>query len=158
MPPAPRGAHDRVVRRTLPLLVAIAATSLAPAAATAAGPVVVAGAAIPRIEPFTAAAVPCGATSCLHIVFRVRGDIGPRLTWHLTVLRPDGAAVYDGAGATRRGRRTDGRLEPATPPPCGRYRVLLRVADRDGDHIDAARTVVRRRGCVTPGRPPAAAP
>jgi hypothetical protein len=146
------------VRRALPLLAAVAAVALAPAAAPAAGEVVVAGAAIPRIEPFTAAAVPCGPTSCLRIVFRVRGDIGPRVTWHLTVLRPDGAAVYDGSGATRPGRRVDGRLEPATPPPCGRYRVRLRVTDRDGDHIDAARTVARRRGCVTPGRPPAAAP
>jgi len=120
------------------------------AAAAADEPVVVAGAAIPRIEPFTAAAVPCGATSCLRIVFRARGAIGPRLAWRLTVVRPDGAAAYDGTGRTRRGRRVDGLLTPSTPPPCGRYRVLLRVTAPGGDHVDAARTAVRRSGCVTP--------
>ena len=117
-----------------------------------------AGAAIPRIAPFTAEAVPCGATSCLRIAFRARGAIGPRLVWHLTVVRPDGAAAYDGTGRTRRGRRVDGLLEPATPPPCGRYRLLLRVTAPGGDHVDAARTVVRRRACVTPARPPAGGP
>ncbi len=148
------------MRRALTPLLALAAVAagLAPAAAAAGEPVVLAGAAIPRIEPFTATAVPCRDTSCLRIVFRVRGDIGPRLRWRLTVIRPDGAVAYDGEGRVRRGRRVDGRLEPATPPACARPRVLLTVEDADGDHIDAARTGVRRRGCVTPGGPPAAAP
>jgi hypothetical protein len=142
------------VRRIVPIL--LAAAALAPSAASAGEPVVLAGAAIPRIEPFTAAAVPCGPTSCLRIAFRARGEIGPRLVWRLTVVRPDGRAAYDGAGRTRRGRRVEGILEPATPPPCGRYRVLLRVTAPGGDHVDAARSVVRRRACVTPGRPAAA--
>jgi hypothetical protein len=149
------------MRRIVPLLVlplVLAAPGSPPSAAAADTPVLVAGAAIPRIEPFTAAAVPCGTTSCLRIVFRARGAIGPRLVWRLTVLRPDGAAAFDGTGRTRRGRRVDGLLEPSTPPPCGRYRVLLRVTAPGGDHVDAARRVVRRRGCVRPGRPPAAAP
>jgi hypothetical protein len=147
------------VRRIVPLAVLLAAAGSLPSAAAAAdGPVVVAGAAIPRIEPFAASAVPCGATSCLRIVFRARGAIGPRLVWHLTVVRPDGAAVFDGTGRTRRGRRVDGLLKPSTPPPCGRYRVLLRVTAPGGDHVGAARTVVRRRGCVRPADPPATAP
>lgn len=147
-----------MVRRIVPLLVVLAAAASSPSAASADAQVLLAGAAIPRIQPFTARAVPCDATSCLHIAFRARGAIGPRLVWHLTVLRPDGVAAYDGTGHTRRGRRVDGLLEPPAPPPCGRYRLLLRVTAPGGDHVDAARTVVRRRGCVTPGRPPAAAP
>lgn len=142
------------MRLVVPFLVAAAA--IVPSAALADEPVVLTGAEIPRIEPFTAEAVPCGATSCLRIAFRARGEIGPRLVWRLTVLRPDGAAAYDGTGRTRRGRRVDGLLEPATPPPCGRYRVLLRVTAPAGDHVDATRTVVRRRACVRPGRPAAA--
>ena len=130
-----------------------------PAAAPAGEPVVLAGAAIPRIEPFAAAAVPCGATSCLHIAFRARGAIGPRLVWRLTVLRPDGLAAYDGTGrSAARPCAWTGSSGPSAPPPCGRYRLLLRVTAPGGDHVDAARAVVRRRGCVTPGRPPAAAP
>ena len=144
--------------RTPFILAAVLAAAALPASAPAGEPVVLAGAEIPRIEPFTAAAVPCGDTSCLRIAFRARGAIGPRLVWHLTVLRPDGRAAYDGTGRTRRGHRVDGLLEPSAPPPCGRYRVLLRVTAPGGDHVDAARTVARRRGCVTPGRPPAAAP
>ena len=144
--------------RTPLILAAILGAAAHPASAPAGEPVVLAGAAIPRIEPFTAAAVPCGDTSCLRIAFRARGAIGPRLVWHLTVLRPDGRAAYDGTGRTRRGHRVDGLLQPSAPPPCGRYRVLLRVTAPGGDHVDAARTVARRRGCVTPGRPPAAAP
>ncbi|HMO00083.1 MAG TPA: hypothetical protein PKD59_11775 [Miltoncostaeaceae bacterium] len=147
------------MRPIVPLILAVAAVAALPAAAAAdAGSAVLAGAAIPRIEPFTAGAVPCGATSCLRVEFRARGDIGPRLVWHLTVVRPDGAAAYDGTGRTRRGRRVDGLLEPSSPPPCGRYRLLLRVTAPGGDHVDASRIVIRRRGCVTPGRPPAAAP
>ncbi|MGE0027808.1 MAG: hypothetical protein AB7O78_05880 [Thermoleophilia bacterium] len=146
------------MRRIVPILLAVAAAASLPAGAAADQSVVLAGAEIPRIEPFAAGAVPCGATSCLHIAFRARGAIGPRLVWRLTVVRPDGAVAYDGTGRTRRGRRVDGVLEPASPPPCGRYRLLLRVAAPGGDHVDAARSVVRRRGCVTPGRPPAAAP
>lgn len=147
------------MRPIVPLILAVAAVAALPAAAAADdGSAVLAGAAIPRIEPFTAGAVPCGATSCLRVAFRARGDIGPRLVWHLTVVRPDGAAAYDGTGRTRRGRRVDGLLEPSSPPPCGRYRLLLRVTAPGGDHVDASRIVIRRRGCVTPGRPPAAAP
>lgn len=144
------------MRRIVPLLLVLAAASWLPAAASADEPVVLAGAAIPRIDPFTADAVPCGTTSCLRIAFRARGEIGPRLVWRLTVVRPDGRAAYDGAGRTRRGRRVQGLLEPATPPPCGRYRVLLRVTAASGDHVDATRSVVRRRGCVRPARPAAA--
>lgn len=146
------------MRSIVPLLIVLAVAGVPPSVAAADEPVVLAGAAIPRIEPFTAAAAPCGPTSCLRIVFRARGAIGPRLVWHLTVVRPDGAVAFDGSGRTRRGRLVDGLLEPSTPPPCGRYRVLLRVAAPGGDHLDAARSVVRRRECVTPGRPPAAAP
>ncbi len=146
------------MRRIVPLLILLAAAAVPASAAAADEPVVLAGAAIPRIEPFTAEAVPCGATSCLRITFRARGAIGPRLVWHLTVVRPDGAAVYDGSGRTRRGHRVVGILEPSSPPPCGRYRLLLRVTAPGGDHVDAARAVARRHGCVRPGRPPAAAP
>jgi hypothetical protein len=138
------------VRRVVPVILALAAAGSLTSAAAADEPVVLAGAAIPRIEPFTADAVPCGATSCLRIAFRARGAIGPRLTWRLTVLRPDGVAAYDGTGRTRRGHRVEGLLEPATPPPCGRYRVLLRISAPGGDHVDAARSVARRRGCVSP--------
>jgi hypothetical protein len=149
--PAHGGRTIGGVRRSIPLHLLLAAAASLPSAAAADEPTVLAGAAIPRIEPFTASAVPCGATSCLRIVFRARGAIGPRLVWRLTVLRPDGAAAYDGAGRTRRGRRVAGLLEPATPPPCGRYRVLLRVTAPGGDHVVAARTAVRRTGCVRPG-------
>ena len=138
------------MRRTvITCLVGAALAALAPAA-PAAEPVVLTGGAIPRIAPFTAGAVPCQATSCLAIAFRVRGEIGPRLTWGLTVLRPDGLPVYEGAGATRRGRLVRGLLEPASRPRCGRYLVALRVEDRDGYHVDATRTAVRRRACVSP--------
>jgi hypothetical protein len=138
------------VRYALVMAILVAAFA-APGAGSAADAVVVGGA-IPRIEPFTARAVACGERSCLDIAFRVRGGLGPRLVWRMTVLRPDGVAVYRGAGRTARGRRVAGRLWPSTPPRCGRYRVLLRVEDRRGDHLLGTRNAVRRTRCAPPGR------
>ncbi|MGD9572112.1 MAG: hypothetical protein AB7V62_09525 [Thermoleophilia bacterium] len=141
------------MRRTRPALLAAAAA----AAALAAGAVPAAGAdgvltggAIPRLEPFTARAVPCGGTSCLDIAWRVRGEIGPRLRWHLTVTRPGGDVVYAGGGRSARGRRVSGLLRPSEPPVCGRHRVSLTVVDAGGDHIEGAVTAIRRTRCAPP--------
>lgn len=138
------------MRRALVTGLVIAA--LGPATATAADAGVLAGGAIPRLDPFTVTVVPCGERSCLDITWRARGALGPRLVWDMTVLRPDGAAVFRGSGRTARGRRVSGLLHPSTPPPCGRYRVAVRVEDARGDHIEEMRTAVRRERCVPPGR------
>jgi hypothetical protein len=132
---------------------ALVVGALAPAGGAGADGGVIAGGAIPRVEPFVARAVPCGErSSCLDITWRVRGALGPRLRWDLTVLRPDGLAVFRGAGRSSRGRRVSGRLWPSSRPRCGRYRVLLRVEDPRGDHIEESRTAVRRQRCARPAR------
>jgi hypothetical protein len=134
------------MRRTLSITLALAV--LLPASVSAAGDDdLMTGARIPRLEPFTAQAVPCGDTSCLDIGWRVRGAIGPRLVWRLTVHDPAGAVVFDGTRSSERGRRVSGLLHPARPPRCGRYRVRLAIEDPDGDNFTRTRTVVRRRLC-----------
>lgn len=135
------------MRRTLPIVLVLAV--LLPASPSSAGDDVLTGADVPRLEPFTARATPCGATSCLDIGWRVRGAIGPRLVWRLTVRDPRGTVVYDGSRASARGRRVTGLLHPARPPRCGRYRVTLAIEDPDGDHFTRTRTVARRRLCST---------
>ncbi len=142
------------MHRTRSALLATAAAAVALAAGAAPGLAadgVLTGGAIPRLDPFTARAVPCGDTSCLDISWRVRGELGPRLRWHLTVTRPGGAVVYAGTGTSARGRRVSGLLHPSEAPVCGRHRVALSVVDPDGDHIEGALTVVRRTRCAAPG-------
>lgn len=95
--------------------------------------------------------MPCGETSCLDIGGRVRGAIGPRLVWRLTVRDPVGTTVYAGERGSERGRRVAGLLHPARPPRCGHYRVTLTIEDPDGDNFTRTRTVVRRRLCSCRG-------
>jgi hypothetical protein len=134
------------MRRTLSIALALAV--LLPASVPAAGGAdLMTGADIPRLDPFTARAVPCGDTSCLDIGWRVRGAIGPRLVWRLTVRDPRGATIYAGERGSERGRRVAGLLHPARPPRCGRYRVTLTIEDPDGDNFTRTRTVVRHRLC-----------
>ena len=98
-----------------------------------------------------AAAVPCGdRAACASR--SAPGRIGHRLSGTSRSCAPTARRLRR-PGGTRRGHRVDGPLEPSAPPPCGRYRVLLRVTPRRRPR-DAARTVARRRGCVTPGRLP----
>ncbi len=118
-------------------------------AVSATDTVVLTGGDIPRLAPFTARAVNCGNTSCLDITWRVRGAIGPRLRWQLSVLRPDGVAAYRGSRLSTRGRRVTGLLHPTRPPQCGPYRITLSVEDRDGDRFEETRIVVRRHRCLT---------
>jgi hypothetical protein len=136
------------VRRTLIAASAAAALLAGTAVAGASDAVVSAGASIPRVEPFTMAAVPCARTSCLDIAWRVRGDIGPALRWDLRVTRPDDTAVYVGSGRSRTGRRVSGRLVPRRPPVCGTYRATLTITDATGLHFSASATTVRRRSCL----------
>jgi hypothetical protein len=132
------------------LVIAIGLAALAPGVGSGADAGFVAGGAMPRIEPLTVRAVACGEQSCLDIAWRVRGEIGPALRWHLLVQRSDGAVVYRGSGASARGRRVSGLLRPSTPPRCGRHLVTLLVEDRDGDHLEETRAVVRRTRCAPP--------
>jgi hypothetical protein len=136
------------MRRLLPLTLALAVLLPASVSATADDDLLTGGA-VPRLEPFTARAVPCGDTSCLDIGWRVRGDIGPRLVWQLTVRDPGGEVVYNGAKGSVRERRVTGLLHPARPPRCGRYRVTLDIEDPDGDNFTRTRTVVRRHLCTS---------
>lgn len=136
------------MRRALPLALALAVLLPVAVAGSAAGDDLMTGAEIPRLEPFTVQAVPCGETSCLDIAWRVRGEIGPRLIWRLTVVAPDGTVVYRGTKRSARDRRVTGLLHPAHPPRCGRYRVTVGIEDSDGDNFARTRTVVRRRLCT----------
>jgi hypothetical protein len=135
------------MRPSLPVVLALAVLLPVPVSAVG-GDDLMTGAGIPRLEPFTARAVPCGETSCLDIGWRVRGEIGPRLVWRLTVHDPEGRVVYRGAKGSARGRRVTGLLHPARPPRCGRYRVTLGIEDRDGDNFTRTRTVIRRQLCA----------
>lgn len=135
--------------RRIVLIGALAAVAAAPGTALADGQLLTGGQ-IPRVEPFIARTVTCADASCLDITWRTRGRIGPALTWSLTVIRPDGRAVYRGSGRSRVGERVAGTLVPSARPLCGAYSVRLRVADRTEAHLEDERTVVRRHRCVRP--------
>ncbi len=137
------------MRRIL-ITAALLLSAMAPVGGTGEPSRVLTGDAVPRLEPFSVHAVNCAGTSCLDIAWRVRGEIGPRLRWQMTVLGPDGVAVYRGSGSSTRGRQVSGRLYPARRPRCGPYRVTLLVRDRDGDHFAEVRTGVRRHRCMAP--------
>lgn len=134
----------------LALLAALAFSPLVVPAESLADDQLLVGDAIPRLEPFTARTIHCGSQSCLDIRWRTRGQIGPALRWDLTVVRPDGRAVYRGSGRSRVGKTVSGVLHPSTPPLCGRYRVMLRVEDPTLASISEEREVVRRHRCVRP--------
>lgn len=127
------------------LLAGLALTLSAPTAL--AGGEVLTGGAIPRVAPFTARVVSCGETNCLDIAWKVRGQIGPSLTWTLVVARPDGTVVYRGSGRSRTGKRVSGLLEPSTAPQCGRYTLSLRVEDPTAANVEAHTSAVRRHRC-----------